>query len=254
MIARNLTPSGAPRCHGDGRRPGAFSELMRDSNWLQRLRRFESIKTPARSSSSRRSRTSGKIERVDRAFPCAQDRIPRHVRGGLRRGDVETIDATAEFALKNDIDSIQFMILNADSRSPDWEQLLRPAADKVRDQQELAVYDGHHVVHQPRRMARTSCRSARSTPWRSSIRGGGSAKNAPQGRQALRGHPVLRQADDPRLGGRTTRTVSMSSGSRPSSTRRDGARASRAEAGGAPGDPAPGLGGSPAQRSSASSA
>ena len=71
---------------------------------------------------------------------------------GSDEDDVETLDATAEFALKHDIDSIQFMILTPIPGSPDWESIYAKGEKYVLDHN-WSLYDGHHVVHQPRRMS-----------------------------------------------------------------------------------------------------
>jgi hypothetical protein len=71
---------------------------------------------------------------------------------GSDEDDVETIDATAEFALKHDIDSVQFMILTPIPGSPDWGDLYDHGAKYVINRN-WQMYDGHHCVHQPRRMS-----------------------------------------------------------------------------------------------------
>jgi hypothetical protein len=71
---------------------------------------------------------------------------------GSDEDDLETLDATADFARKHDIDSIQFMILTPIPGSPDWETLYDHGAKYVINQN-WSFYDGHHVVHQPRRMS-----------------------------------------------------------------------------------------------------
>jgi hypothetical protein len=71
---------------------------------------------------------------------------------GSDEDDVETIDATAEFALKHDIDSVQFMILTPIPGSPDWDSLYAKG-DKYVINRNWTFYDGHHAVHQPRRMS-----------------------------------------------------------------------------------------------------
>jgi hypothetical protein len=71
---------------------------------------------------------------------------------GSDEDDLETLDATAEFALKHDIDSVQFMILTPIPGSPDWEQLYA-SGDKYVINRNWSLYDGHHTVHQPRRMS-----------------------------------------------------------------------------------------------------
>jgi hypothetical protein len=71
---------------------------------------------------------------------------------GSDEDDVETLDATAAFARKHDIDSIQFMILTPIPGSPDWETLYAKG-DKYVINRNWSFYDGHHCVHQPRRMS-----------------------------------------------------------------------------------------------------
>jgi hypothetical protein len=71
---------------------------------------------------------------------------------GSDEDDVETVDATAEFALKHDIDSVQFMILTPIPGSPDWDTLY-DKGDKYVINRNWSLYDGHHAVHQPRRMS-----------------------------------------------------------------------------------------------------
>src|SRR6266850_2136033 len=92
-----------------------------------------------------------KIERSIERFHSHDIRIHGMFVVGSDEDDVETIEATAEFALKNDIDSIQFMILTPIPGSPDWEQLYAHG-DKYVISKNWQFYDGHHVVHQPRRM------------------------------------------------------------------------------------------------------
>jgi hypothetical protein len=71
---------------------------------------------------------------------------------GSDEDDLETIDATAEFALKRDIDTVQFMILTPIPGSPDWDQLYA-GGEKYVVTRNWSMYDGHHAVHQPRRMS-----------------------------------------------------------------------------------------------------
>jgi len=71
---------------------------------------------------------------------------------GSDEDDLETIDATADFALKHDIDSIQFMILTPIPGSPDYETIYAQG-EKYVISRNWQFYDGHHVVHQPRRIS-----------------------------------------------------------------------------------------------------
>jgi hypothetical protein len=71
---------------------------------------------------------------------------------GSDEDDVETIYQTAQFARANHIESIQLMILTPCPGSPDWRSLYAQGKkDILSDNWEL--YDGHHCVHQPRKIA-----------------------------------------------------------------------------------------------------
>jgi hypothetical protein len=71
---------------------------------------------------------------------------------GSDEDDLDTLDATADFALKHDIDSIQFMILTPIPGSPDYDTLYA-RGEKYVISKNWQFYDGHHVVHQPRRIS-----------------------------------------------------------------------------------------------------
>lgn len=71
---------------------------------------------------------------------------------GSDEDDLETLDATAEFALKHDIDSVQFMIMTPIPGSPDYETLYANG-EKYIISKNWQFYDGHHVVHQPRKLS-----------------------------------------------------------------------------------------------------
>jgi hypothetical protein len=71
---------------------------------------------------------------------------------GSDEDDLETLYATTAFARKHDIDSIQFMILTPIPGSPDWDTLYAKG-DKYVISRNWSLYDGHHVVHQPRRLS-----------------------------------------------------------------------------------------------------
>src|SRR5256885_8149334 len=71
---------------------------------------------------------------------------------GSDEDDLETIDATADFAPKHDIDSIQFMIMTPIPGSPDYDTIYAHG-EKYVISRNWQFYDGHHVVHQPRRLS-----------------------------------------------------------------------------------------------------
>ena len=85
--------------------------MMRDSNCFNVYVGFESI-NPRTLKLFQKKQDLAKIETLHRAVPRAQDPVSTGMFVvGSDEDDLETIDATAEFALKHDIDSVQFMIL-----------------------------------------------------------------------------------------------------------------------------------------------
>ncbi|MGE5370895.1 MAG: B12-binding domain-containing radical SAM protein [Solirubrobacterales bacterium] len=63
---------------------------------------------------------------------------------------VTTVRETADFAIRNRIDSIQFLVLTPLPGTRDYEELDRTGRLLTKD---WSLYDGHHVVYQPARMS-----------------------------------------------------------------------------------------------------
>jgi hypothetical protein len=126
-------------------------QLMRDSNCFNVYVGFESI-NPRTLKLFQKKQDLAKIERSIERFHAHKIRIHGMFVVGSDEDDLETIDATAEFALKHDIDSVQFMILTPIPGSPDWDTLYAQG-DKYVINRNWTFYDGHHTVHQPRRMS-----------------------------------------------------------------------------------------------------
>jgi hypothetical protein len=125
--------------------------MMRDSNCFNVYVGFESI-NPRTLKLFQKKQDLAKIERSIERFHAHNIKIHGMFVVGSDEDDLETIDATAEFALKHDIDSIQFMILTPIPGSPDWDQLYARGGKYVISRN-WSFYDGHHAVHQPRRMS-----------------------------------------------------------------------------------------------------
>src|SRR5437870_1010594 len=151
MIDRDLTPQWGAQVRTETVDDPELLQLMRDSNCFNVYVGFESI-NPRTLKLFQKKQDLGKIERSIERFHAHKIRIHGMFVVGSDEDDVETLDATAEFALKNDIDSIQFMILTPIPGSPDWEQLY-DRGNKYVISKNWQFYDGHHVVHQPRRMS-----------------------------------------------------------------------------------------------------
>jgi radical SAM superfamily enzyme YgiQ (UPF0313 family) len=151
MIERNLTPEWGAQVRTETVDDPELLELMRDSNCFNVYVGFESI-NPRTLKLFQKKQDLAKIERAIERFHAHKIRIHGMFVVGSDEDDVETIDATAEFALKHDIDSIQFMILTPIPGSPDWDSLY-DKGDKYVINRNWTFYDGHHAVHQPRRMS-----------------------------------------------------------------------------------------------------
>jgi len=151
MIARNLTPPWGAQVRTETVDDPELLAMMRDSNCFNVYVGFESI-NPRTLKLFQKKQDLAKIERSIERFHEHKIRIHGMFVVGSDEDDVETIDATAEFALKHDIDSVQFMILTPIPGSPDWDTLYAKG-DKYVINRNWTFYDGHHAVHQPRRMS-----------------------------------------------------------------------------------------------------
>lgn len=151
MIDRNLTPPWGAQVRTETVDDPELLQLMRDSNCFNVYVGFESI-NPRTLKLFKKRQDLAKIERAIERFHAHNIKIHGMFVVGSDEDDVETIDATAEFAMKHDIDSVQFMILTPIPGSPDWEQLYAQGNRYVINRN-WSFYDGHHAVHQPRRMS-----------------------------------------------------------------------------------------------------
>jgi radical SAM superfamily enzyme YgiQ (UPF0313 family) len=151
MIDRGLTPEWGAQVRTETVDDPELLQLMRDSNCFNVYVGFESI-NPRTLKLFQKKQDLAKIERSIERFHAHKIRIHGMFVVGSDEDDLETIDATAEFALKHDIDSVQFMILTPIPGSPDWDTLYAHG-DKYVINRNWTFYDGHHTVHQPRRMS-----------------------------------------------------------------------------------------------------
>jgi radical SAM superfamily enzyme YgiQ (UPF0313 family) len=151
MIARDLTPAWGAQVRTETVDDPELLQLMRDSNCFNVYVGFESI-NPRTLKLFQKKQDLAKIERSIERFHAHKIRIHGMFVVGSDEDDLETLDATAAFARKHDIDSIQFMILTPIPGSPDWDTLYAKG-DKYVINRNWSFYDGHHCVHQPRRMS-----------------------------------------------------------------------------------------------------
>ena len=151
MIDRGLTPEWGAQVRTETVDDPELLQLMRDSNCFNVYVGFESI-NPRTLKLFQKKQDLGKIERSIERFHAHKIRIHGMFVVGSDEDDVETIDATADFALKHDIDSIQFMIMTPIPGSPDWTDNFAKG-DRYVFNKNWQFYDGHHVVHHPRKMS-----------------------------------------------------------------------------------------------------
>ena len=151
MIDRDLTPEWGAQVRTETVDDPELLELMRDSNCFNVYVGFESI-NPRTLKLFQKKQDLAKIERSIERFHAHRIRIHGMFVVGSDEDDLDTIDATAEFALKHDIDSVQFMILTPIPGSPDWDTLYEHGQKYVISRN-WSFYDGHHVVHQPRKLS-----------------------------------------------------------------------------------------------------
>ncbi len=151
MIERGLTPAWGAQVRTETVDDPELLQLMRDSNCFNVYVGFESI-NPRTLKLFQKKQDLAKIERAIERFHAHDIRIHGMFVVGSDEDDLETIDATADFAIRHDIDSVQFMILTPIPGSPDWESLYG-RGEKYVISRNWSFYDGHHAVHQPRRMS-----------------------------------------------------------------------------------------------------
>src|SRR5438874_939621 len=151
MIDRDLTPMWGAQVRTETVDDPELLQLMRDSNCFNVYVGFESI-NPRTLKLFQKKQDLAKIERSIERFHAHKIRIHGMFVVGSDEDDLETLDATVTFARKHDIDSIQFMILTPIPGSPDWDTIYAQG-EKYVISRNWQFYDGHHCVHQPRRMS-----------------------------------------------------------------------------------------------------
>lgn len=151
MIQSGLTTPWGAQVRTEAAEDPEMLGLMRDSNCFNVYVGFESI-NPRTLRLFNKKQDLAKIERSIERFHSHNIKIHGMFVVGSDEDDLETLDATARFAKKHDIDSIQFMILTPCPGSTDWNTTYAKGGKYVISRN-WSLYDGHHVVHQPRRLS-----------------------------------------------------------------------------------------------------
>ncbi|MGH7319974.1 MAG: B12-binding domain-containing radical SAM protein [Candidatus Rokuibacteriota bacterium] len=151
MITEGLTPEWGAQVRTETVDDPELLRLMRDSGCYNVYVGFESI-NPRTLKLFQKKQDLDKINRSIDRFHENNIRIHGMFVVGSDEDDLETIYATADFAKKRAIDSVQFMILTPIPGSPDWDTLYDKGNRYVFNT-DWEVYDGHHAVHHPRRIS-----------------------------------------------------------------------------------------------------
>ena len=150
MIDEGLTNKWGAQIRTEAANDPEMLDLMRAANCFNVYVGFESI-NPKTLELFKKKQDLDKIERSIERFHKHKIRIHGMFVVGSDEDEVETIHATTEFARSRDLGSVQFLIMTPSPGSPDWDNLFK-MGDKYIISDDWSLYDGHHVVHQPKRM------------------------------------------------------------------------------------------------------
>jgi radical SAM superfamily enzyme YgiQ (UPF0313 family) len=150
MIDEGLTIQWGAQIRTEAANDPELLELMRASNCFNVYVGFESI-NPRTLELFNKKQDLAKIERSIEQFHKHKIRIHGMFVVGSDEDDVETLHATTDFAKSRDLESVQFLIMTPCPGSPDWDNVFE-RGDKYIISKDWSLYDGHHTVHQPKRM------------------------------------------------------------------------------------------------------
>jgi radical SAM superfamily enzyme YgiQ (UPF0313 family) len=151
MLAEGVTPEWGAQVRTETVDDPEVLRLMQQTNCFNVYVGFESI-NPRTLKLFQKKQDVAKIERAIERFHAHKIRIHGMFVIGSDEDDLETLDATAKFAVSRGLESVQFMILTPCPGSPDWDHLYAKGSKDILTY-DWSVYDGHHVVHQPRKLS-----------------------------------------------------------------------------------------------------
>jgi len=157
MIERGLTSPWSAQVRADvvykDRRSGELDHellgLMRDSGCGMVYCGFESV-NPATLAAYNKRQDVRDIRDSIRAFHDYTIRVHGMFALGADTDDAGTFQRTVDFALQNEIDTVQFLVLTPSPGTPLYERMCAQGRLLTDD---LSLYDGHHCVTQPALMS-----------------------------------------------------------------------------------------------------
>jgi radical SAM superfamily enzyme YgiQ (UPF0313 family) len=151
MIAEGITPEWGAQVRTETVNDDELLTLMRRSNCFNVFVGFESI-NPKTLRLFKKKQDLAKIQRAIDKFHDHGIKIHGMFVVGSDEDDVETIYQTARFARDNHIESVQLLILTPCPGSPDWTTVYSQGKKEIVSHK-WELYDGHHCVHQPRKIS-----------------------------------------------------------------------------------------------------
>lgn len=149
MIASGITPKWSAQVRIDIAKDKELLELMRRSNCVYIYIGLESI-NPKTLKALNKGQTPEQIEEAIKTINSYGINIHGMFIFGADHDDVSTIRGTVKFAKKNQLASVQFMILTPLPGTPVFEQMEKEGRLLSRD---WSYYDAHHVVFMPKNMS-----------------------------------------------------------------------------------------------------
>jgi radical SAM superfamily enzyme YgiQ (UPF0313 family) len=157
MIERGLTPPWSAQMRAEviykDKRSGEVDHellgLMRDSGCTMVYCGFESV-NPATLAAYNKRQDVQDIRDSIRAFHDYTIHVHGMFALGADTDDVGTFPRTVDFALRNEIDTVQFLIITPCPGTPFYDRMAAQGRLLTND---LSLYDGHHCVIQPALMS-----------------------------------------------------------------------------------------------------
>jgi radical SAM superfamily enzyme YgiQ (UPF0313 family) len=156
MIDRNLTPNWSAQVRAEmvyrdkqtGQLDNELLELMRRAGCTMVYCGFESA-SPETLKLYNKQQEVEDIEASIRAFHTYGIQVHGMFVLGSDADDAESIHLTTDFAIENEIDTVQFLIITPCPGTPFWDRMT--VAGRVLSH-DWALFDGHHCVIQPAKM------------------------------------------------------------------------------------------------------
>lgn len=149
MLSRGNPPSWSAQTRADVVRDRELLRLMKRSNCHLVYIGFESVNTATLNEYNKRQSVEEIVEAVRLLHEHGIMTHGMFVFGG-ENDDVQSLRETVSFALRNSIDTVQFMVLTPLPGTQYFRQM--ESEDRLLTR-EWHLYDGQHVVYQPKKMS-----------------------------------------------------------------------------------------------------